>query len=509
MIKLSITNIGDLLLKEKITRMADGTAGRVYLTVPDYQRPYKWSARNAIQLLDDITEARNNNKEVYRVGTLILHEEVRSDGSVVHNIVDGQQRVITFSLLLHALYELKKEHEDDDNNKDVSIGFLDQEVFCNQFNRHNIANNYHAYYRRLNRGSTEAVEKARHLFDMNRLRDFIETQCEMIVVTTNDISEAFQFFDSQNARGKALYPHDLLKAYHLREMCNENLSRTEKIVEEWERIPQLRLAQFFGEYLYKLKEWINGNRADELSERNIHKFKGVTQRDRTPYAQFYKSAYAYASLINNSPMPFVSGSRAVNAFQINAPIIAGLPFFEYTQHYFLLLRDIQDNSKYEGFYIQDNPIVKTLDAYFKYGTGNKLTRQLFDSALLLYVDRFCPETFPTKEDIDLFEEFVVQAFVWAYSLRAQYASLGWLSAQNYILGQGGRLIRNSFNIYKCIIDADSPLSLMSELADRLSPLSTKEISHGKAKENLDKPDTPVNGIYPSYIYFFKINNYLA
>ena len=36
--------------------------------------------------------------------------------------------------------------------------------------------------------------------------------------------------------------------------------------------------------------------------------------------------------------------------------------------------------------------------------------------------------------MELFEQFVVYAFIWAYSLRAQYTNLGWLSAQNYIMG---------------------------------------------------------------------------
>lgn len=105
---LSITTIGDLLLKEKITRQKDGKPiDNVRLTVPEYQRPYKWTARNAIQLLDDITEAKNDNKEVYRVGTLILHKDLDNKGQERYNIVDGQQRIITFSLLLYALYEFE------------------------------------------------------------------------------------------------------------------------------------------------------------------------------------------------------------------------------------------------------------------------------------------------------------------------------------------------------------------------------------------------------------------
>ncbi len=231
---------------------------------------------------------------------------------------------------------------------------------------------------------------------------------ELIVVVTSDVSEAFQFFDSQNARGKALYPHDLLKAYHLREMTDLDESQTERIVEEWEQIPQQELAAFFGDYLYRIKEWINGNWAYNLNEHNIYKFKGISRTAHTPYAQFYKSAFSYADFINSSAMPFVTGTREVNAFQLNTPIIAGKPFFAYTKHYYNILKDIQDNSQYEGFYIKGNQIVKTLDKYFSKGVGNRITRLLFDTALLLYVDRFCPATYPTKVDTELFEQFVMR-----------------------------------------------------------------------------------------------------
>jgi len=67
---------------------------------------------------------------VYRVGTLILHKDVNDDGYERYNIVDGQQRTITFSLLLYALYELEKPK---DRKK---IDFLNQQVFNNQFSRH-------------------------------------------------------------------------------------------------------------------------------------------------------------------------------------------------------------------------------------------------------------------------------------------------------------------------------------------------------------------------------------
>ena len=75
---LSITTIGDLLLRQTITITDNGEPIKgVKLCVPIYQRPYKWTARNAIQLLDDIIDAKNSNKERYRVGTLILHKAYR------------------------------------------------------------------------------------------------------------------------------------------------------------------------------------------------------------------------------------------------------------------------------------------------------------------------------------------------------------------------------------------------------------------------------------------------
>ncbi len=498
---LSITTIGDLLLKNKITRNKDGKPiENVKLIIPEYQRPYKWSARNAIQLLDDIIDAKNNDKEVYRVGTLILHKDKNEAGEVIYKIVDGQQRTITFSLLLYALFELEKP------DSIPVIDFLNQQVFDNSFSRHNIPNNLNAFRRRIYK-NPKRDENSDFIRDMQRLRDFIVEQCELIVVITDDVSEAFQFFDSQNARGKALYPHDLLKAYHLREMTDIDDARTEQIVKEWEKIPQHELASFFGDYLYRLKEWINGNWAYKLNEQNIYKFKGVTKMANTPYAQFYKSAFSYADMVNSSAMPFVTGIRNMTAFQINTPVIAGKPFFDYTKHYYNILKDIQDNSQYEGFYIKGDLKVKTLERYFFNGVGNRITRLLFDTALLLYVDRFCPASYPSKVDSELFEQFVNYAFIWAYSLRAQYYHLGWQSAQNYVLEKSDKI--NSLNIYKLIAESDTPISLLSLLADKLNPLSKDNIHDGVYKgmnhDNLKAYDTDEVFLY--YLYYFKPNKY--
>lgn len=185
---LGIAKIGDLLVKNKITTIDDGSSlENISLKIPEYQRPYKWTDKNANQLLDDIEDAMYDNKKVYRVGTLILHfDETKG----TYNIVDGQQRTITFSLLLKCLCDEK-------------IDFLSQQLSNNEYNRHNVSKNYKSMRRRIDNLGDEKEKK--------KLHDYICERCELIIVITKDLSEAFQFFDSQNARGKSLYPHDCLK----------------------------------------------------------------------------------------------------------------------------------------------------------------------------------------------------------------------------------------------------------------------------------------------------------
>ena len=72
----------------------------VNLFIPDYQRPYKWSIKNIADLLVDTDNAINEGEKYssfrYRVGTIILHFNEKTNS---YDIVDGQQRCISFLLL--------------------------------------------------------------------------------------------------------------------------------------------------------------------------------------------------------------------------------------------------------------------------------------------------------------------------------------------------------------------------------------------------------------------------
>ena len=488
---LGITSIGDLLIQNRITEICNKDIFKttelelkeLELKIPDYQRPYKWKPKNAIRLLDDIEEARRANKEKYRVGTLILckHEQGENGDNkqgktdekknVIYDIVDGQQRVITFSLLLKCCkVKLGLKEEND------KIVFLEQKLNNNSDNMLNVPHNYHALERRIN-----LLEKS----DLSDLYDYIKNNCEMIVIITDDTSEAFQFFDSQNARGKKLYPHDLLKAYHLREMKGLREEEKEEVVRLWEEMNQERLAELFSKYLYRLKMWIKGDKASKLEEHNIDIFKGISSRDTLPCALYHKSAFAYIEMANDSYIPLVVGVKRLSLFQIDAPVIAGKPFFEYAKHYYELMEDIQNNDKYVGYFVNENHIVETLNlSDYKNGAGNEYTRVLFDSAILLYIDRFC-HVIPSKDELDYLDQFIVYAFIWAYSLRMQYKSLGWPSIQSYI--QGNEL-SNSFNIYKMIAAATTPNDLFGKLSEELKPLKLDNVQFGDEKTKYEEKD---------------------
>ena len=74
---------------------------KLNLSIPNYQRPYKWTIKNVQQLIDDLLQNFREGKKIYRIGTIVLNKN--KDCSEISEIVDGQQRLITLSLLLHHL----------------------------------------------------------------------------------------------------------------------------------------------------------------------------------------------------------------------------------------------------------------------------------------------------------------------------------------------------------------------------------------------------------------------
>ena len=150
------------------------------------------------------------SKEAYRLGTVVVHKNSKNN---TLDIVDGQQRITTIVLLIKAIMQddnLNKKFHTEYNEKSENEIKLPTLKFKNPISITNIKQNFQELHKRI-----KEIE-----FDENVVY-FILQKCEVVYVELDDISEAFQFFDSQNARGKDLAPHDLLKSYHLREMNSE------------------------------------------------------------------------------------------------------------------------------------------------------------------------------------------------------------------------------------------------------------------------------------------------
>ncbi len=102
--------------KKSIGSLFSELKGKKFI-IPDYQRPYKWDKEKCETLWNDIEEFSRSteaqNEESYFLGTVVSYNN--EDGNP--EIIDGQQRMTSFMLLLRAFYT--KLETMDDNNQNV------------------------------------------------------------------------------------------------------------------------------------------------------------------------------------------------------------------------------------------------------------------------------------------------------------------------------------------------------------------------------------------------------
>jgi uncharacterized protein with ParB-like and HNH nuclease domain len=77
------------------------TFRQCFYIVPDYQREYVWTEKEIQQLLDDIDEELDlSQRREYFIGTVLVAPTSEKNH---YEVIDGQQRLTTFFLLLCAL----------------------------------------------------------------------------------------------------------------------------------------------------------------------------------------------------------------------------------------------------------------------------------------------------------------------------------------------------------------------------------------------------------------------
>lgn len=106
--------MADLIVSKKSIKELFSELKTKKIIIPDYQRPYKWDIDKCRTLWEDIkefysTEAKKHSD--YFLGTIVSY----TNNDKNPEIIDGQQRITSFMLLLRAFYK-KLEMMDEDSN---------------------------------------------------------------------------------------------------------------------------------------------------------------------------------------------------------------------------------------------------------------------------------------------------------------------------------------------------------------------------------------------------------
>lgn len=403
------------------------------LTIPQYQRPYKWTSKNINQLFSDI--ATHKDKSSYRLGTIVFHQE----GDQKH-IVDGQQRTITLLLMVRALITLRRNKLARKDLKE-QLTTLEKHMvnpsFTSAISKANIHNNYLEISRIVDRA--DFTEE--HI-------DFLLNKCAVVTFALNDVSEAFQFFDSQNARGRDLEPHDLLKAFHLREFSAGDEPLKAQTVGRWENSETEELAALFSQYLYRIRNWSKGASARYFGKEDTALFKGVNLETvaRYPYVEQLRMAHHFVDHYNSQYERRIDGLALGFPFHLDQIIINGRRFFEMTAHYQEKVTAFNVRSasssqflaseKLDGFAGKIAEKINTYEGHNR--TGDRYVRTIFDCLLIYYIDKF--------GHVEI-SRAIEKIFIWAYSLRLKMQVVQLASMDNHVL---------EHNLFRLIKDATRP-----------------------------------------------------
>ncbi|MGB3297337.1 MAG: DUF262 domain-containing HNH endonuclease family protein [Phormidesmis sp.] len=211
-------------------------------SIPPYQRPYAWTREQASELLTDILsflgDGSNDISESnsYFLGSIVLIKSEGNDAKDAEaDVVDGQQRLTTLTILLSVireldpnpgitqyLYQPENELLGIPANYRLKLRPKDEKFFRDHIQRESGLDNL----LRLNSTSlTDSQQRiqdnARYFLDKLKLVDetkrkrlvkYLITRCFLVVVSTPDLDSAYRIFSVLNARGLNLSLTDLLKS---------------------------------------------------------------------------------------------------------------------------------------------------------------------------------------------------------------------------------------------------------------------------------------------------------
>lgn len=287
--------------------------------IPGYQRPYAWTTQQAGDLLDDLLSfMRSQSSKIsemspYFLGSVVL---IKSEASPTADVVDGQQRLTTLTLLLSAL----RAHLPEQRAKEItSLIYQAGSVISGTEDRFRLMlrardREFFQDFVQRESGFSRLIEGTNLLTDsQSRIRDnaklfherfqslaadelialaqFIVTRCFLVVVSTPDLDAAYRIFSVMNSRGLDLSATDILKADIIGGIPeNERDTYTQKWEEIEESLGRDDFVDLFGHIrmIYR-KAKSQGTLLREFQEHvsALYKPKEIISDVIVPYADVY------------------------------------------------------------------------------------------------------------------------------------------------------------------------------------------------------------------------------
>lgn len=290
-----MSNIDEIFKPEnKSIKQIFGDTDAFY-QMPIYQRPYSWDKERVEQLWYDILEAYKNNNEDnsidpnYFLGSVVVVKKANN-----YEVVDGQQRLTTLTILFSTLRDLNLEISQKNiisnsikdlveskerlkltthlNNQALFEETVIKGIDFNATKKELVDNRFLQtafYFKDLILKAQDETQED-YIADFGNFIDYLFNKTTMIKIVCFDEGFAIKLFTVLNDRGLDLTPADIIKAYLL-----QNLDEVRRVsfTEVWKRIENTcklsdeSLQSIFNLYLYYLKGE-NPRRAlqDELKE---------------------------------------------------------------------------------------------------------------------------------------------------------------------------------------------------------------------------------------------------
>lgn len=206
--------------------------------VPPYQRPYKWVATAASQLVRDIDESRQKGYDEYFIGSIICIRNRDANG-VRYEVVDGQQRLITLTLIMQQIAAFVQDEDIRGSMRSRMInphkkGGAAALVEVRQDERDfylqcilkggdvpaNITKHQSVFLK--NRDAIKGFLSTMKQGDIDELAGYLIENVYVVFVEVDNLVSSFRLFNVLNSRGMPLNDADLLKSVLLEKVAGSD-----------------------------------------------------------------------------------------------------------------------------------------------------------------------------------------------------------------------------------------------------------------------------------------------